>query len=433
MFSSQVLNDLFADNVVRVFFFAFVIIVGCALWKRQKSPESAAHWDTVMPGLLTTIGVVGTFVGIFIGLLDFDVENIDESVPALLSGLKLAFFTSILGMFLAVVWRTIVTFWPPIVSTNDEAQLFKLLEESRDASVGLREELVAEFQKFAENTIGKNSDAITKALKEVIEEFNVKLNEQFGENFVRLQEAMDKLLIWQDNYRTHIEQTEARLENAVNTIEKTEESLGQIVTEHLVKIPEHLGAFNSVVSALRRETDDLSEHLQALAGLKESALEAFPKIEDNIKQLTDGFSLKVQEATQEMVETSATQKRSFENLIAKFLELKNHINALGEGLQQSVESQRKSLDQSGRQLNDMLTSGLTGAQNSVQALVKTSIDEMKNLNKEQLSEIAQTFGNMGQELASVSVKLAENWESVAKALDSNGADGFAEDTQQRIE
>ena len=53
------------------------------------------------PSLLTTLGLFGTFYGVAIGLGEFDVSNIDRSVIHLISGMKLAFWTSILGMLCA--------------------------------------------------------------------------------------------------------------------------------------------------------------------------------------------------------------------------------------------------------------------------------------------------------------------------------------------
>lgn len=45
------------------------------------------------------LGILGTFIGIIIGLLNFNTESIDTSIPVLLGGLKTAFITSIVGMF----------------------------------------------------------------------------------------------------------------------------------------------------------------------------------------------------------------------------------------------------------------------------------------------------------------------------------------------
>ena len=46
--------------------------------------------------ILTTMGILGCFVGIALGLWDFDTRNVQESVPELLDGIKTAFFSSVI-------------------------------------------------------------------------------------------------------------------------------------------------------------------------------------------------------------------------------------------------------------------------------------------------------------------------------------------------
>ncbi|PHQ57081.1 MAG: hypothetical protein COA30_02650 [Sulfurimonas sp.] len=50
-----------------------------------------------------SVGVLGTFVGIFIGLQAFNPEDITNSVNDILVGLKTAFFTSIIGMSVSTI------------------------------------------------------------------------------------------------------------------------------------------------------------------------------------------------------------------------------------------------------------------------------------------------------------------------------------------
>jgi len=50
-----------------------------------------------------SVGVLGTFVGIFIGLQAFNPEDITNSVNDILVGLKTAFFTSIVGMSVSTI------------------------------------------------------------------------------------------------------------------------------------------------------------------------------------------------------------------------------------------------------------------------------------------------------------------------------------------
>jgi hypothetical protein len=52
---------------------------------------------------IVSLGILGTFIGIFLGLWNFNTENIAISVPQLLEGLKLAFLTSIMGIGLSIL------------------------------------------------------------------------------------------------------------------------------------------------------------------------------------------------------------------------------------------------------------------------------------------------------------------------------------------
>ena len=72
------------------------------------------------------------------------------------------------------------------------------------------------------------SDAIIEELKAVIREFNEKISEQFGENFKQLNEAVGKLLDWQERYREHIETLEQNFEKALRAISSADESIKSI-------------------------------------------------------------------------------------------------------------------------------------------------------------------------------------------------------------
>ena len=58
---------------------------------------------------IVSVGLLGTFVGIWWGLYNFESSNITRSVPALLDGLKLSFVTSITGIGLSVLLSIVQT------------------------------------------------------------------------------------------------------------------------------------------------------------------------------------------------------------------------------------------------------------------------------------------------------------------------------------
>src|SRR5437016_3793919 len=69
------------------------------LYIRSKDKINPYIFESI-PQIFATIGILGTFIGIAVGLWNFDVNNIENSIPELLQGLKTAFFASIIGISL---------------------------------------------------------------------------------------------------------------------------------------------------------------------------------------------------------------------------------------------------------------------------------------------------------------------------------------------
>ena len=91
-----------ANQLTDIFLFALVLIfvlsIGCKRFGHLKTFTDYA------PTLLTSLGILGTFAGIIVGLLEFDTDHIDASIGPLLDGLKTAFTTSLAGMFLSILY-----------------------------------------------------------------------------------------------------------------------------------------------------------------------------------------------------------------------------------------------------------------------------------------------------------------------------------------
>ena len=64
----------------------------------------------LIPSMFTTIGILGTFGGIAYGLWFFNPEDIEKSIPTLLQGLKTAFFASIAGIALSIIFSKRISF-----------------------------------------------------------------------------------------------------------------------------------------------------------------------------------------------------------------------------------------------------------------------------------------------------------------------------------
>lgn len=101
----------FIEKIMPLIPWLWVVIVLVAIWawfyinKQKKSSNLTArrHIIEMIPSAVSTLGVLGTFLGITLGLLCFKTEDITTSIPKLLDGLKTAFFTSLAGMIGSLV------------------------------------------------------------------------------------------------------------------------------------------------------------------------------------------------------------------------------------------------------------------------------------------------------------------------------------------
>ncbi|WP_024327238.1 hypothetical protein [Thioalkalivibrio sp. AKL19] len=282
--------------------------------RRAEALQGAA------PALLTTLGILGTFLGVAIGLLDFDAARVEASIPALLEGLKLAFVTSIVGILLAAVLRVVQVMAPaPAASgkadrsgTPDaESGQAALAAEQRDASLAVVEavraldqrldarleqqhrELTRTLDGMAERITEMSSGHLVEALERVIHDFNNRLGEQFGENFRRLDDSVARLVEWQEQYRQQMDTLHRAFDQARAGVEQTEQTLERM-TGQALQITRHVEDQESTLSSLRRETVELEALLGSIAALRDRATEAFPAMDARLEAMLESIENAVQ-------------------------------------------------------------------------------------------------------------------------------------------
>src|SRR5262249_37554869 len=147
---------------------------------------------------------------IAVGLAEFDTSNVQASFPALLSGLKTAFWASVVGVggALTLKLRDYALGVRHAVNEQDSkdevtaADLANHLTSIQRALVGEQEgSLITQIMLSRQNTNDRldalkeaqvealrklsemGSKTLVEALRDVIKDFNQKISEQFGENF----------------------------------------------------------------------------------------------------------------------------------------------------------------------------------------------------------------------------------------------------------
>ncbi len=334
------------------------------------------HYHRLAPALLTGLGILGTFAGIMRGLLAFDVGKVAESVPLLLHGMTTAFLTSIAGLTLSLTHRVIslrrsqteqptsgntlgdvvdaVQGLRKTVSTGQKSLVLQLEQlaatvggttdtslisqitlfrtESRDSQVALRRSL----DSFAEKVSELGSKALIEALEGVIRDFNANLTSQFGDNFKELNAAVKALVQWQDQYRVHLENLQARFEAVEEGLNDTRRALTSIVGV-INDIPAPLNEIGELLNLLRSEHEKLVAILEAYSQMRDKAVEAFPQIERRVVEIVDTLGRAGSQGMSRASEASEIISRAAEELAVREGEATAHLR---ESARQHAEESR---------------------------------------------------------------------------------------------
>lgn len=82
------------------------------IFPKQLSKITNYYLIESIPSMFITLGLLGTFLGITYGLINFntDPDYIKDSIKELLDGLKTAFYTSIFGIISSLIFKTVINF-----------------------------------------------------------------------------------------------------------------------------------------------------------------------------------------------------------------------------------------------------------------------------------------------------------------------------------
>jgi len=422
----------------------------------------SARFIEITATSLATLGILGTFTGILIGLLNFDVERIDDSVPQLLEGLKTAFTTSIVGIIAAIIFRICRTFSPvktssggigpedilqvleeirdnarmsselssrqlqdvrSAISSDGDSSLLTQIQKVRSDAKDNHEALIEEFRNFASHMVENNQRAIIEALEQVIRDFNQNLTEQFGENFSQLNEAVQELVQWQENYRLHVETLEGRLENSVMAIESSQQAL-ESVQNHAEQIPQMIEHLEPVLEGLSSLTQVLEAHLQTIADLKDQAVEAFPIIENNLQTLTTEMSECVTDVVSQARSAVSVSEELHSSLREDQRALIQQVEEAQANFNSQLETALTRMNEQARQgferHSEIIQQSAEKSQNTLNSAWEESVRKMDeqftNFDEQMQQEMNRSLQVLGSNLASITEKLVEDYMPITDKL-----------------
>lgn len=155
-------------------------------------------YNSNLPGTLTGLGILGTFLGLSMGLATFngrDILAISDSMAPLFEGMKVAFHTSIYGIFLSIIFSFI--YKATMVEAYDAVEEFqKAFRQYALPAYGTEDEDVSAMILYQANmvnllkqmleTLKQEGREQTKGVECIVERFMDRMTETMGEDFRKL-------------------------------------------------------------------------------------------------------------------------------------------------------------------------------------------------------------------------------------------------------
>jgi DNA anti-recombination protein RmuC len=215
---------------------------------------------------------------------------------------------------------------------------FKLFrQESRDGLNALKISLDQYMEKIADS----NSKALIEALKEVIRDFNVKISEQFGENFKQLNAAVEKLVVWQDKYRQQMSEMIALQEKTTSNMSEAVDRYSDLIRQAEV-FSTVANNLNTLIETLETQRGQIVSSLNLLGNLLKAAGDNLPKIESKIIEMTRQIDAGVRASNDQML---ATVKTITQTLQTSHADMKKLIVDATEGANREVNAHIKQLSE----------------------------------------------------------------------------------------
>jgi ABC-type transporter Mla subunit MlaD len=365
------------------------------------------------PEVLTTVGILGCFLGISLALLHFDTTNVSDSVPHLLSGVKTAFWASVSGVAGSLVIRLrhyliktpipqtpgapksatlddVVTATHALqmsLSGNEQGSLLSQLKLMRQEQTDELRLLRTSFETFAQRMSEDGSKALIEALKEVIRDFNSQINEQFGENFKHLNAAVEKLVVWQQQYKEELDKLQGVQKSSADDLRSAASGLALFI--------DRAAGFAQTASALEDTLRGLAQQHQLIEQSQRSLAEVLTQM----REVTPQFSRKVDELVDAMRQGVAKVQSDVADTVRNF----------GAQIQSASSEMKQLLTDTVRKSQSDVNDGLVRSMDIVRQSVVT-------LDKGLQEELTKSLETLGRQLASLSEKFVADYTPLTDRL-----------------
>lgn len=378
-------------------------------------------------GTLVGLGLLGTFLGLTLGIKDFDsssTQNIQKSIQLLLSGMGTAFITSLVGMLLSMIYSFVDKYWRNRLSKHlhvltkkldslyyiDDRTLDDLNEQALAKSIASTMKEVVEHEmrsvvnalneKLTYNSESGEVTTVANAIREILKENQEQSRalKSFSTDLaMELNNGFDEVLSrqMQQKILPLMESVDATTKSVVEHIDQMAETVSSPATDMMQSVVDDLK--NSMQSVISEFSNGLSgsataelENLASQLGTATQAMADFPKNMENISATLQVTIEEVKAAISEISKTSATanstaMQQMQEQIAFATGSISNAIEQVQDvmsGISQSSQEQSNQmvskLADAAEKMGTFLTGTISTLSSSVQQSVKDITDDVNS-------------------------------------------------------
>ena len=360
------------------------------------------------PGVLSGLGVLGTFVGLAFSVATFDSTDstaIMASIKTLLGGMGTAFYTSLAGMALSAIY---IYFQKRFYNNYDNAIAAFVRHLDQKFHISADEIIIAENEKT-------NREILTRLTAiEKSKELNEKLN------------AIQEALTIQDEdgasitagtmmlnlYEESSKQSQALESFTTDLSNELNASLGKTMDSSIVPLIVNLEKSHDVMNT---KIEELSHNIQSPA--TDFVTTAVGELRSSMQTMANEFRDSISKQTITQIETLAdnltkagdllnTLPMTMQLMADKVTESFNDVNKVVDGIQANVAKQQSDIIENTKIANDQLTNDFQEKFNkmaSLQQSVLTKMSEQMDATmRSVMTQLEKAVGGLNEQQTSLS-------------------------------
>ncbi len=382
------------------------------------------------PGILTGIGIIGTFAGLLKGLSTFSVssdpETVRLSLDTLIQGVREAFYVSLFAIFLAML----TTFAEKLIVTRRIKQveeLCQLLDSLFEGGAG--EEYLARLVKAGESSATQTmqlKEALVNDLKEMLEKMTQQQTEAIAASFATSSENSGNRIA--QAISESLSEPLQKIAAAVNT---TTDNNGEAVTRVLNEV---LVTFSQKLEDMfGGQMGDINQLLQQTTTAMQSTVARFDQLANNLENAGKNAADVMSERLSVALESMEARQLALNNTMTEF------VSQLHEMVQSSQSETNSQLQQTLALLGDQVAAMTEQLQQQAQAAADTHQNQQDKLqqnasalNQELATQVQTGLSAMQQQLAGM-IEVMKEQSAQTATLNAEQHKTLSQHTQNTVE